>query len=210
MTCCCCCVVLGQIRASGTQYHSPPSSGRCSRLTQAPARAALAGGLSRGVPLRSKSNSVGQRDDVAVMLEQSRPKVPRCFAWETRMAFLTIGRTRFDRAVAGFAEDRATPAAERALQVLTYAADGGVLLAAAIGFWRSRAGIPRASVRPRRIWSSVALSAVLPHLLKALVDQERPDRRVHGFRHGIPVSGNAQDAFPSGHAVHVGAVVSAI
>ena len=127
------------------------------------------------------------------------------------MALLTIGPTRFDRAVAEFAEDRATPAAERALQVLTYAADGGVLLAAAIGFWAlARRHPSRQREASTYLVINVALSAVLPHLLKALVDQERPDRRVHGFRHGIPVSGNAQDAFPSGHAVHVGAVVSAI
>ena len=127
------------------------------------------------------------------------------------MALLTIGPTRFDRAVAGFAEDQATPAAERALQVLTYAADGSVLLAAAIGFWavscRHRPSQREASTY---LVINVALSSLLPHLLKALVDQERPDRRVHGSRHGIPISGKAKDAFPSGHAVHVGAVVSAL
>ena len=33
---------------------------------------------------------------------------------------------------------------------------------------------------------------------------------VHGRRHGIPRSGKAYDAFPSGHAMHVGAVASAV
>jgi undecaprenyl-diphosphatase len=56
---------------------------------------------------------------------------------------------------------------------------------------------------------NVIASAVLPHLFKGVVDQQRPDRRVHGFRDGIPKSGNAYDAFPSGHAVHVGALASA-
>jgi hypothetical protein len=57
----------------------------------------------------------------------------------------------------------------------------------------------------------VAAAAVLPHLLKRLIDQERPDRSVvHGRRHGIPRSGKPYDAFPSGHAVHVGAVASAV
>jgi membrane-associated phospholipid phosphatase len=65
-------------------------------------------------------------------------------------------------------------------------------------------------VRPGYLVLNVAASAVLPHILKALVDQERPDRRVYGRRHGIPVSGNAEDAFPSGHAVHIGAVASAL
>jgi len=82
------------------------------------------------------------------------------------MALLTIGPTRFDRAVAEFAEDRATPAAERALQVLTYAADGGVLLAAAIGFWAlARRHPPRQREASTYLVINVALSAVLPHLL---------------------------------------------
>ena len=33
---------------------------------------------------------------------------------------------------------------------------------------------------------------------------------VHGRRRGIPRSGKAYDAFPSGHAMHVGAVASAV
>jgi undecaprenyl-diphosphatase len=42
------------------------------------------------------------------------------------------------------------------------------------------------------------------------VDQQRPDRRIHGRRHGVPKSGRAYDAFPSGHAVHVGNLASVI
>jgi undecaprenyl-diphosphatase len=57
---------------------------------------------------------------------------------------------------------------------------------------------------------NVAISATLPHIFKRLVNQQRPDRRVHGNRHGVPVSGKAYDAFPSGHAVHIGAVASAL
>jgi undecaprenyl-diphosphatase len=53
-------------------------------------------------------------------------------------------------------------------------------------------------------------TVLLPHLLKAHFDQVRPDRRtVRGHLHGIPLSGRALDAFPSGHAVHVGALASA-
>src|SRR3569623_3383835 len=57
---------------------------------------------------------------------------------------------------------------------------------------------------------NVAVSAAIPHEIKWFVDQERPDRRVHGLRHGIPKSGKAKDAFPSGHAVHVGALAAAV
>lgn len=47
-------------------------------------------------------------------------------------------------------------------------------------------------------------------MLKQVFDQERPDRRtVCGHWRGIPISGNRLDAFPSGHAVHMGALASA-
>jgi undecaprenyl-diphosphatase len=39
------------------------------------------------------------------------------------------------------------------------------------------------------------------------VRRRRPDRTVvHRKRHGIPRSGNPWDSFPSGHAIHVGAL----
>jgi len=43
-----------------------------------------------------------------------------------------------------------------------------------------------------------------------MFDQERPDRRTFlGHWRGVPFSGERLDAFPSGHAVHVGALASA-
>jgi undecaprenyl-diphosphatase len=46
--------------------------------------------------------------------------------------------------------------------------------------------------------------------LKLLFDQTRPDRRtVIGHVHGISFSGKRKDAFPSGHALHMGALASA-
>ena len=73
----------------------------------------------------------------------------------------------------------------------------------------------RGNDRERRQTDHLALSmvvtAILPHLLKRLIDQKRPDRcMVHGPRRGIPRSGKPYDAFPSGHAMHVGAVASAV
>jgi undecaprenyl-diphosphatase len=50
------------------------------------------------------------------------------------MALVTIGPTRLDRGVAKFVEDHATPALEKPLELLTYAADEHVLFAAALGF----------------------------------------------------------------------------
>ena len=54
------------------------------------------------------------------------------------------------------------------------------------------------------------VASALPHLLKNLFDQQRPDRlTVRGHWRGVPFSGKPFDAFPSGHAVHVGALASA-
>jgi len=51
-----------------------------------------------------------------------------------------------------------------------------------------------------QILCSMAIAAALPHIIKLVFVRERPDRtRV----------GKAWDSFPSGHAVHVGALVAA-
>jgi hypothetical protein len=48
-------------------------------------------------------------------------------------------------------------------------------------------------------------------LAQTLPRSERPARRVvHGRRHRIPRSGNRFDSFPSGHALHLGALASAL
>jgi len=46
--------------------------------------------------------------------------------------------------------------------------------------------------------------------MKHFIDQERPDRlTIKGHLRGVPLSGKSSDAFPSGHALHVGALASA-
>jgi undecaprenyl-diphosphatase len=51
---------------------------------------------------------------------------------------------------------------------------------------------------------------LLPHVLKAVFDQTRPDRRtVLGHLHGISFSGKRDDVLPYGHALHMGALASA-
>ena len=58
-------------------------------------------------------------------------------------------------------------------------------------------------------WSQLAAS-LLPHGMKLLFNQTRPDRRtVLGHVHGVSFSGKREDAFPSGHALHMGALASA-
>jgi len=54
------------------------------------------------------------------------------------------------------------------------------------------------------------VGSVLPHLLKHLFARERPNRTVARgrSRRGIPLSGEAWDSFPSGHAINVGAIAA--
>jgi membrane-associated phospholipid phosphatase len=118
----------------------------------------------------------------------------------------------FDKAIARAIAHRATPAVERPLRSATVLADERLLLTVAVGTWLvTRA----ASRRWRRVSNHILLTtlitSLLPHALKHVLAQERPDRLEVGLRrHGIPKSGKALDAFPSGHAVHMGALAAAI
>src|SRR6478752_7560842 len=128
------------------------------------------------------------------------------------MARWHFGATQLDRRVARAVARHASPAVERPARLLTWAADEHVLYVIARGLWlAARAGEERERRQTDHLALSVVVTAILPHLLKRLIDQKRPDRcMVHGRRHGIPRSGKAHDAFPSGHAMHVGAVASAV
>jgi membrane-associated phospholipid phosphatase len=81
----------------------------------------------------------------------------------------------------------------------------------AFGWWlhaRSRDGEIR-NASDHLLLTTLVASA-LPHALKRVFDQQRPDRLTAlGHLHGIPLSGKRLDAFPSGHAVHIGALASA-
>jgi hypothetical protein len=128
------------------------------------------------------------------------------------MALLHFGETRLDRRVARAVVRNASPAVERPARLLTWVADEHVLYVIAAGLWlASREGDKRQRGQADHLVLNVVATAILPHLLKRLIDQERPDRcMIHGRRHGIPRSGKPYDAFPSGHAMHVGAVASAV
>jgi membrane-associated phospholipid phosphatase len=100
-----------------------------------------------------------------------------------RRAPVTIRPTSTDRAIANAVASSTTPELEKAAGFLTWGADEKLLLALSVG---------------------------VPHLLKRAVDQTRPDRlTVKGHWRGVPWSGRARDAFPSGHALHMGALASA-
>jgi membrane-associated phospholipid phosphatase len=132
----------------------------------------------------------------------------------TRHGLFALPPTPADLWLARRAARAASPSLERAAQVVTLAADENLLLGVVGLMWIGvRLLTQDAGTRERadHLALVTAASAALPHLLKQLVDQERPDRRVVGEpRHGVPRSGKPRNAFPSGHAVHLGAIAAAL
>ncbi len=127
------------------------------------------------------------------------------------MALTRVKPTRADIAIADVVAARTGRPAEHVAEAVTWGADEHVLCALALGWWiyaRTRdASVRRAS--DHILLATLAASA-LPHALKSVFDQQRPDRLTAvGHLHGIPLSGKRLDAFPSGHAVHIGALASA-
>jgi membrane-associated phospholipid phosphatase len=103
------------------------------------------------------------------------------------------------------------PGPEAIARGLTWGADEKVLLAlAAVGWLASRGrGEPLRRAGNHALLVT-AMASLLPHALKAVFNQTRPDRMtIQGHIHGVPFSGKREDAFPSGHAVHMGALASA-
>ncbi|MBN8991597.1 MAG: phosphatase PAP2 family protein [Rhizobiales bacterium] len=127
------------------------------------------------------------------------------------MALFTVRPTRLDQLTADFVAEHTNRTIEHAAGALTWAGDEHVLTVLALGWWiacRNKDAVARR--RSDHILLTAVAAAVLPHIVKKLVNQERPDRRtVYGHLHGVPFSGNKYDAFPSGHALHAGALASA-
>ena len=124
---------------------------------------------------------------------------------------ITVRPTNVDIAVAREIARGTAPVPEEVARFLTWGADEKVLLALAAAGWLASRGQEKGL---RRAGNHVALVAVaaalLPHGMKRLFNQTRPDRRtVIGHVHGISFSGKREDAFPSGHALHMGALASA-
>ena len=126
------------------------------------------------------------------------------------MARVTIQPTAVDKAIANAIAAHTTPGIEHVACFLTWGADEKLLLAiAALGRLYA---VHRPALRPitNHLLAASLLGAVLPHLLKAEIDQTRPDRlTTTGHLRGVPFSGRSRDAFPSGHALHMGVLASA-
>jgi len=128
------------------------------------------------------------------------------------MALVTVHPFTFDEAIAREIVAETDPRIEHVAEALTWGADEYVLAALATFGWLLSRRSPNPSHRrlANHALACSLVTAVLPHLMKRVIDQERPDRlTVEGHLRGAPFSGNANDAFPSGHALHVGAAVSA-
>ena len=123
---------------------------------------------------------------------------------------ISLPPSRADLAVAKACARHVTPGFERTLQTLTFAADEKVILAGPAAFWAATRS-PRCGEGTRRranhMLACAVVASALPHVMKLIVRRRRPDRTVvRGNRHGIPRSGNAWESFPSGHALHLGAL----
>lgn len=126
------------------------------------------------------------------------------------MARVTIRPTTTDKNLANAIASHTTPPLEQAARFLTWGADERLILVLAVGAWVYAARRPRLRPITDHVLAVSLLSCTLPHLIKGGVSQVRPDRlTVTGHWRGIPLSGRSRDSFPSGHAMHMGALASA-
>jgi membrane-associated phospholipid phosphatase len=123
---------------------------------------------------------------------------------------VAVRPTKADIAIARGIARHTAPAPEEVARALTWGADEKVLLVLAAAGWI----LSRGRSEPLRRAGNHALlvtaaASLLPHVMKSLFDQTRPDRKtVLGHVHGVAFSGKRDDAFPSGHALHMGALAS--
>jgi membrane-associated phospholipid phosphatase len=125
------------------------------------------------------------------------------------MPLLSVKPTTPDIAIAHAVARNTRPGVEKVAQTLTWRADEKLLLVLAAAGW---IGTRRNGEHLRRVGNHALLvttvaASLLPHIL--VFDQTRPDRvTVLGHIHGISFSGKRKVAFPSGHAMHMGALAS--
>ncbi|MCP3401994.1 MULTISPECIES: phosphatase PAP2 family protein [unclassified Bradyrhizobium] len=128
------------------------------------------------------------------------------------MALATVKPSKADVRIARTVARSTNHRAEIIARGLTWGADEKILLALAAAGWLATRTQGEALRRAGNHALLVTVAAsLLPHGMKSLFDQTRPDRRtVLGHVHGISFSGKRKNAFPSGHAQHMGALASAV
>jgi membrane-associated phospholipid phosphatase len=94
---------------------------------------------------------------------------------------------------------------------LTWGADEKILLLLATAGWLATRGrSEQLQCAGNHALLVAVVASLMPHAMKSVFDQTRPDRKmVLGHLHGVSFSGKREDAFPSGHALHMGALASA-
>jgi undecaprenyl-diphosphatase len=128
-----------------------------------------------------------------------------------QMAFVNVKPTDADVRIARAVARHTNHLTETVSRGLTWGADEKILLALAAAGWvvtrTRRESVRRAGDHALLV---AATASVLPHLMKSVFDQTHPDRKtVLGHLNGVSFSGKRKDAFPSGHALHMGALASA-
>lgn len=128
------------------------------------------------------------------------------------MQQLTLPPTSIDRAVARAAARHTSPSIQKVARLATWSGDKHLLIGLAAAYWLvSRRDGFRRRAQADHLLLTLAAASLIPTVLKSVVDQERPDRCMVGSnRRGVETSGNARDAFPSGHAVNMGAAAAAL
>jgi len=152
------------------------------------------------------------------MIGRSRGAGPRLGAGKVFYDSRTMIRKAFipptvaDRFIATQAATRTHPIIQKCLRTATWAADGHVLGPAAAAIWlASRFGRRRHRTTANHLAMTMAAAIAVPKVVKRMIDRQRPDRCMVGpDRRGVGISGKPYDSFPSGHSVHVGALVGVL
>src|SRR5436305_2516890 len=128
------------------------------------------------------------------------------------MQQIALPPTSIDRAVARAAVHHTNPSIQKIARLATWSGDKHLLIGLAAAVWLlSRRHDFRRRVQADHLLATLAAASLVPSVLKSAVDQERPDRCMVGpDRRGIETSGKPRDAFPSGHAVNMGAAAAAL
>ncbi|MEA2935593.1 MAG: hypothetical protein QOD74_2239 [Variibacter sp.] len=117
-----------------------------------------------------------------------------------------------DVAIAKRSAALASPSQQTILRNVTKGADENPMMIAVAAVWLGSRFSRNDQFRrdADQLLCVGVVSTALPHVLKRVFRRQRPDRSYLHLANGIRRSGNAWDSFPSGHAVHVGAVARSV